>query len=347
MFPFSPPSLLLLASLHFFFQISIIHAEEETLCNGHTSLCSRPYSNITFIGAHNSAFIGSSPADNQGISITAQLDSGIRFLQSQTHTNSFQTLSLCHTSCFLNDAGPLTAFLTTIKTWLDANPNEVLTLLLTNADRTPIAQYASAFESTGLDKYTFAPPTTNPLPLADWPTLGSLISSKTRLIVFLDYGASPSTVPYILDEFAYFFETPFNTLDPTFSQCSLDRPPNAKPDGRMYIVNHFLDKKLADGGGGIAPAPDHLEESGKGILEDLTRGVGQLFGKNRKRMVGEDIVIPDREAAPRTNAVGGRGGIQAQVDLCKGLYQRNPNVVLLDFVDEGEGVEAQRVLNGL
>ncbi|KAL8915406.1 MAG: hypothetical protein Q9172_006896 [Xanthocarpia lactea] len=342
---FSP--FLLLANL-FFSQISIIHAEEEPLCNGHTSLCSRPYSNVTFIGAHNSAFIGSSPADNQAISITAQLDSGIRFLQSQTHTNSFETLSLCHTSCFLNDAGPLTTFLTTIKTWLDANPNEVLTLLLTNGDDTPITQYATAFESAGLDKYTYTPPpTTHPLPLTNWPTLGSLISSKTRLIVFLDYGASPSTVPYILDEFAFFFETPFNTLDPTFDQCTLDRPPNAKPEGRMYIVNHFLDKKLADGGG---DAPDQLlEEGGKGILEDLTRGVGQLFEKkkNGKRMVGEDIVIPDREAAPRTNAVGGSGGIQAQVDLCKGLYRRNPNVVLLDFVDEGEGVEAQRVLNGL
>ncbi|KAL8861155.1 MAG: hypothetical protein Q9178_002371 [Gyalolechia marmorata] len=340
------PPFLLLASLHFFFQASITLAEEETLCNGHTALCSRPYSNITFVGAHNSAFTGSSPADNQGISITAQLDSGIRFLQSQTHTNSFQTLSLCHTSCFLNDAGPLTTFLNTLKTWLDDHPNEVLTLLLTNGDDTPIAQYATAFESTGLDKYTYTPPTTtHPLPLANWPTLGSLIDSKTRLIVFLDYGAAPSTVPYILDEFAYFFETPFNTLDPTFDQCSLDRPPDAKPEGRMYIVNHFLDKKLADGGG---DAPDQLAESGKGILEDLTRGVGQLFGKKeKKRAVGEDIVIPDREAAPRTNAVGGSGGIQAQVDLCKGLYRRNPNVVLLDFVDEGEGIEAQRVLNGL
>ena len=111
----------------------------------------------------------------------------------------------------------------------------------------------------------------------------------------------------------------------------------------MYIVNHFLDKKLT-----ADIAPEQLDDSGKGILEDLTRGFGQLFGKrNRKRLVGEDLVIPDREAAPRTNAVGGEGGIQAQVDICKGLYRRNPNVVLLDFVDEGEGVEAQRVLNGL
>jgi hypothetical protein len=48
-------------------------------------------------------------------------------------------------------------------------------------------------------------------------------------------------VPYILDEFSYFFETPYDTTDPTFPECSLDRPPGSSPNGKMYIVNHFLD----------------------------------------------------------------------------------------------------------
>ncbi|KAI4261083.1 MAG: hypothetical protein L6R42_003710 [Xanthoria sp. 1 TBL-2021] len=134
MSPFST-SFMLLASLCYF-NISTVFAQQ--LCNGHAELCSRKYSNMTFIGAHDSAFVGDSPADNQGISVTAQLDSGIRFLQSQAHINSFETLSLCHTFCFLNDAGPVTSFLSTIKTWLDKHPDEVLTILLTNGDRTDI-----------------------------------------------------------------------------------------------------------------------------------------------------------------------------------------------------------------
>ena len=56
-----------------------------------------------------------------------------------------------------------------------------------------------------------------------------------------DYGANTNKIPYILDEFAYFFETPFDTTDPNFAECTLDRPAGASPDGRMYIVNHFLD----------------------------------------------------------------------------------------------------------
>ncbi|KAL8809540.1 MAG: hypothetical protein Q9200_003328 [Gallowayella weberi] len=304
-----------------------IHAER--LCNGHPELCSRKYSNITFIGAHDSAFVGDSPADNQGISVTAQLDSGVRFLQSQAHVNSFKVLSLCHPSCFLNDAGPLTSFLSTVKTWLDKHPDEVLTLLLTNGDRSPVADFDTAFKSSGLDKYAYQFPS-SPLPFDEWPTLGGLIDTKTRLIVFLDYGANPSSVPYILDQFAYYFETPFSTIDPNFPQCTIDRPPKAKPDGRMYVVNHYLDKKIS--------ANEVLD---KDILDDVRIPKG-LFGRG----LLDDVLVPDREAAPKTNAVGGKGSIGAQADLCQGLYNRKPNVLLLDFVDTGEGVKAQTVLNG-
>jgi hypothetical protein len=50
-----------------------------------------------------------------------------------------------------------------------------------------------------------------------------------------------ATVPYILDEFTYFFETSYDVTDFNFSDCSINRPPDANANGRMYIVNHFLD----------------------------------------------------------------------------------------------------------
>ncbi|KAI4176233.1 MAG: hypothetical protein LQ346_007924 [Caloplaca aetnensis] len=304
MLSFLPP-LALLASIVLFPPLSQA-ATENPLCNGHATLCSRKYSNITFLGAHDSPFVGDSPADNQGLSVTDQLNAGIRFLQGQTHVNAFKALSLCHTNCFLNDAGNLTSYLSTIKEWLDAHPDEVLTLLLTNGDRLDPGKFDAAFKAAGVDKYAFVPPNA-PLPFSEWPTLGDLIENKTRLVVFLDYGAKPSSVPYILDQFAYYFETPFNTVDPAFDQCSIDRPPKASPDGRMYVVNHYLDKQLLEG------------------------------------LLGDDVLVPDREAAGTTN---GKESVGKQVGLCEGLYGRRPNVVLLDFVEEGvEGL--QRELNGL
>ncbi|KAL8705973.1 MAG: hypothetical protein Q9201_000967 [Fulgogasparrea decipioides] len=291
----------LLASI---FLLNLPQSLAGPLCNGHAELCSRKYSNVTFIGAHDSPFVGDSPADNQGLSVTAQLDAGIRFLQAQSHVNPFKTLSLCHTNCFISDAGSLTSYLTTIKNWLDKSPEQVLTLLLTNGDRTDIKKLDANFKSTGIDKYAYTPPV-HPLPIDAWPTLGDLIKAKARLIVFLDYGANEKSVPYILDEFAYFFETPFDTTDPAFSQCKIDRPPKASPEGRMYIVNHYLDKEI------IA-----------------------------------DVLVPDRDAAPKVNAATGKGSIQAQADICKGLYRRAPNAVLLDFFEKGEAMVAQRRLNG-
>jgi hypothetical protein len=52
----------------------------------------------------------------------------------------------------------------------------------------------------------------------------------------------------------YFFETPFDETDRNFSRCNVDRPNGALADGRMYIVNHFLDQEIAPG----VKIPDRL-----------------------------------------------------------------------------------------
>ncbi|KAJ5654629.1 hypothetical protein N7490_001632 [Penicillium lividum] len=217
-------------------------ADAATTCNGRAEYCTRSYSNITFIGSHDAAFVGSLPQQNQNIGITAQLDMGIRYLQAQTHKSLLDdtVLELCHTSCLLEDAGTLKAYLSTIKSWLDDNPNEVVTLLLTNGDSLDISIFGSTFVSAGIDSYAFVP-SSEPLAYADWPTLGDLIDSGKRLVAFLDYGADTGTVNYILDEFAYYFETPYDVTDSTFSNCSIDRPAGASASGRMYLVNHYLD----------------------------------------------------------------------------------------------------------
>jgi hypothetical protein len=174
-------------------------------CNGNVALCSRKYSNVTQVGAHDSAFVGVLPSDNQYDSATAVLNLGFRFLQTQTHSWK-GGIELCHTSCLLLNAGSLTNYLSPIKAWLDANPNEVVTLLLTNGDAIPVSKFGAVFAAVGLDKYAYTPPST--LTLDQWPTLQSLIHAGTRLVVFMDYHADTSAVSYILDEFTYFFETP-------------------------------------------------------------------------------------------------------------------------------------------
>jgi hypothetical protein len=158
----------------------------QTACNGHTEYCSRKYSNVTQVGAHDSPFVGGFPWDNQDWNITQQLNYGIRFLQGQTHKNDAGELDLCHTSCLLEDGGSLVSFLEAIKTWLDANTNEVVTLLLTNGDSLDISVFDAAFNSSGITSYAFVPSSSpNTLSIDDWPTLQELMDAGTRLVIFL------------------------------------------------------------------------------------------------------------------------------------------------------------------
>ena len=151
-------------------------------CNGNAALCSRQYSAISQIGTHGSAFVGILPTHNQQVDVEGQLDAGIRFLQAQTHIKDGH-LQLCHTSCGLEDAGPLTDYLSTIKTWMDSNQGQVVTVLLTNGDRTDVNMFKGAMETSKLDSYAYTPP--KKLAMNEWPTLQNLIDNNKRIVMFL------------------------------------------------------------------------------------------------------------------------------------------------------------------
>lgn len=173
-------------------------AVAATTCNGHAELCDKLYSNVTFIGSHDSAFVGILPVDNQFDSVADQLSIGVRFLQAQSHDKD-GTIELCHTSCAEKDAGTLQAWLETVATFLEANTEEVVTLLITNGDGIAGSEFAAAFEAAGAAAFAYSPGST--LTLSQWPTLGDLIDAGTRLVVFMDYPADNS-VSYILPEFS-------------------------------------------------------------------------------------------------------------------------------------------------
>jgi hypothetical protein len=179
----------------------------QTLCNGNADYCGRSYSDVSFVGAHDSPFVGDLPTDNQNLAISAQLDFGIRFLQGQTHMNG-DTLDLCHTSCLLEDAGSLEDFLGEVKTWMDANPNEVITLLITNGDNVGIGNFSDAFTASGITQYAFVPQgSPSVLGISDWPTLQDLITAGTRLVAFLG-----KSLHFCLSFFSASFPPPKNTV---------------------------------------------------------------------------------------------------------------------------------------
>lgn len=154
----------------------------STACNGNDALCSRRYSNVTFVGSHDSAFVGPLLTQNQNIDLSAQMALGVRFLQTQTH-NFNGAIQNCHTSCIVENAGTLSEYLAPVKAFMDANPDEVLSLLLTNGDAISVKDFASVFDAAGLTQYVFTPNGT--LALDEWPTLQTMIDDGTRLVVWM------------------------------------------------------------------------------------------------------------------------------------------------------------------
>jgi hypothetical protein len=170
-------------------------------------LCSRPFGNVTFFGSHDSFAFSENPlalARDQEVDIPTQLGMGVRFLQAQSHIDG-STLKFCHTSCDLFDGGSVQDYLTKVKTFLDANPNEVLTLLFTNPDSANLTtMWKAAFDGSGMTPLMFTPSAFNlasPIKRSDWPTLGQLIDSGKRVIAFLDSGADVDTVDFLMPEF--------------------------------------------------------------------------------------------------------------------------------------------------
>lgn len=92
-------------------------------------------------------------------------------------------------------------YLKTVKGWLDSHPNEVLTFVFTNPEgKSPKDIWAPAFVNSGIAPLAYVPPT-KPLKQSAWPTLGQMIDSRKRVVVFMDSGADNGGVDYILPEF--------------------------------------------------------------------------------------------------------------------------------------------------
>ena len=286
-------------------------------CNNSPSLCKQSYSEITHLGSHDSAFLRNatdnfSTSGNQNVNITEQLDAGVRMLTTQVHNND-GIIHLCHTSCFLYNAGTLLSWLEEIKAWMDNNPNDVVTLLLVNSDNFAAAALHAEFETSGITQYAYTPPSTSTALLV-WPSLQDLIKANTRLIAFVASLRPSSVAPYLLDEFTFVFENNYEVVNPNDFSCAPNRPAVvanktslAISSGRLPLMNHFLDTQEA-------------------------------FG----------IQIPNFDRSNNTNApLGDVGNLGSAATDCTEAYGKAPTFILVDFFDSGPAISTVDGLNGV
>lgn len=272
-------------------------------CNGWPEFCERSYGNITQVAAHNAAFaINGNAASNQEYSMTQQLDDGIRMLTGETQWVN-ETFYNCHTSCDLLNAGTFQSGLEEVADWVRNHPYDVVTILIVNSDYRPVEDFVPAIQGSGLAPYLYEPPYF-PMRLGDWPTLSSMILSQQRVVIFMDYDANQTSVPYVLDQFRHIWETPFSPQDVNFP-CDLERPPQLENmtearDDFMYLANHNLNTAIS--------------------------------------FAGTSFLIPNTASINSTNAAGNDTGMLGRMaDTCDRQWGRPPNWLLVDYYDRVNG----------
>ena len=285
-------------------------------CNNSPSLCSRAYNNVTYLGGHNAAFLrdestGNSLAGNQYFNATRALDAGVRLLQSRVYMEN-GTLTLCHSSCSLLNAGPLEDWLAAIGRWIDGHPREVVTILLVNSADAAVDDYAAAFRGSGLAEHSYAPESFGAT--GDWPTLEQMIDRDERVVSFVTEITHAETAPFILDQFSHVFETHFEVTELSGFNCTLDRPTNQN-DAATALENNFLS------------LVNHFK------YQQLTVGI-QL----------PDVDSIEVVNSPGTGAVGNLG---RHLESCQAEWGLRPNFVLVDFFDEGDPMAAVDRLNDI
>lgn len=227
-------------------------------CYSQVSLCDKKYNEVCFLGAHNAFnYKGPFSFPNQNISITKQLGIGVRCFMLDVYKEENQLL-LYHT---LKPLGAQTAekVFGEIKTFMESNPNEVITLIIQN--ETAASDIGAFYKTFGLEALGYVHKG------EEWPTLGEMVTSGQRLVTFVERGeASLSDYPFILDGYQYMFENEYEHASLSDFDCDENRGSNGKKE--LYLLNHWIGGIGDENGAKQVNKYDFLYNQAKNCMED-------------------------------------------------------------------------------
>lgn len=293
----------------------------SSACNNSPNLCSKAYNEITYLGAHDSPFLRDASTDdstsgNQYYNTTVQLSAGVRLLTAQVQLAgpNGKELHVCHSDCSLLDAGSLSSWLSEVRSWMESNPNNVVTVLLVNGASASASDLAAQYQSAGITTSLSYTPTGSTSETQVWPTLQTLINTGTRLMNFVDVLGDNSEASWLMHQYDYIFQNSYDVSSPSSFSCEVNEPSNlqtsqAISDNLMPLMNHFL----------------------------YTVSTGIIT-----------IDSPNASYVGTTNAPsGGVGNLGTAANTCKQLYGRIPSYIVVDFFNVGPAVATVDRLNGV
>jgi hypothetical protein len=142
-----------------------------------------------------------------------------------------ERLYLCHGLCEIG-ASDFVDGMAQVAAWLDAHPDEVLTLII--QDHADPGRIGAALTEAAVASLAFTPPPPGGL----WPTLGQLIDSGRRVLVMLEHHDGGTRYPWMRNGYERLLqETPYAFSQASAFTCGEYR---GRPDAPLFLINHWL-----------------------------------------------------------------------------------------------------------
>lgn len=197
-------------------------------CNGDPALCSKRFDEVCYATTHNAFnYQGAFLFPNQSFDITRQMQDGVRALMLDVYWYNNRP-TVYHSSNFLGNQ-PLSNLLTGIKTFLDSNPDEVVSIIF--ECYITASQMNDVFTQSGLLSYVHAQPQGSA-----WPTLADMIATNRRLVVFTD-ATDGQAYPWYHHVWDYAVETDYTAYSRSDFSCAYNRGDSTNS---LFILNHFV-----------------------------------------------------------------------------------------------------------
>ena len=215
-------------AIYILFALQFLMHISYAQCNGSIDLCSKQYNEVAYLTTHN-AFNSDEDGllfPNQSNNIASQLNDGVRGLMIDVYDH-FGTPTAYH-SVFALGTIPLSDIFNDIKTFLDNNPNEIVTIIL--ECYVTANDIEDEINQSGLSNYLY---THNSV----WPTLQNMISNNNRLVIFTDVNDASSSQSWYHYVWDYAVETHYSVGNINDFTCDFNRG-DAVND--LFIFNHFV-----------------------------------------------------------------------------------------------------------
>ncbi|CAD2221360.1 hypothetical protein AGDE_15097 [Angomonas deanei] len=212
--------------------VQVVYPDQE--CNGNKEYCKLPINQYTWATTHNSfsSLEDGFVVPNHYYNIQRQLKSGYRsfmvdlYYDYDNRVNGTQSVYLCHGAC-LSGRQSFLSLLEEYRRFLDTYKGQVVMVMLEQyVNGTDVA---ALVKEAGLEPYVWRdsqmPPNRNPN--FRWPTLGELVSSNQRFLIFSDQGGDSSRMvgkpDWLRFQFAYQYENDYTTTQVSDFRCGIGR----------------------------------------------------------------------------------------------------------------------------